>query len=533
MSGRPSIVPVGSGRESGGSQFGGPSTRDGSQAGSGPRDSGQRDAGHRDTWHRDAGQDDAVPEKQRRRKPFIRSAGVRFAIVYATIFGLSAFALAFSVWYSTAALLQRQVEIAIRNDAAVLSDDFTAGGLPSLVGAINSRLAENFEMDAIYLLAGPPGERITGNLQAWPNGIDQSAAWYELPVRRHGARSVALLRAYDLPGGFRLLVGRDLTSRTQLRYLLRDGLLWAMAIMLALGLLGALVIRSMFRSMIQDISNTTRAISRGDLARRVNISGNGDEFDELADNINEMLDRIARLMDGVRQVSNSIAHDLRTPITRARARLEDAALHAHTQADLRSAIERATGDLDAIIAVFQALLRIAEIEAGSRRSAFAELDLVPLLTDIFELYHDVAEERGLSLLAHFAGPLPLWGDRELMQQAITNLLDNALKFSAPGTSISFTAKLEDAMISIAISDRGPGISPRDQQRATERFFRAESARNTPGSGLGLALVVAVAQVHNGTLRLLDNHPGLRAVIACPASSRAGFDTRAGTRARPR
>jgi signal transduction histidine kinase len=223
----------------------------------------------------------------------------------------------------------------------------------------------------------------------------------------------------------------------------------------------------------------------------------------------------------VRQVSNSIAHDLRTPITRARARLEDAALHAHSPEDLRSAIERATGDLDAIIAVFQALLRIAEIEAGSRRSAFAAMNLVPLLTEMDELYHAVAEERGLRLETHIAGPLPFWGDRELMQQAITNLLDNALKFSAPGTTISFTAKVEEMMISIAVGDRGPGICPADLERATERFFRAESARSTAGSGLGLALVAAVAQVHNGSLRLLDNHPGLRAVITCPLSQRSG------------
>jgi signal transduction histidine kinase len=446
----------------------------------------------------------------RRRKPFIRSAGVRFAVVYATIFGLSAFALAFSLWYATAGLLQRQVEIAIRNDATALADHFSIGGLPSLVDAINDRLAENLDGDAIYLLIDPLGNRITGNLDQWPNGLDQVDAWYELPVMRKGVHSVALLRAYGLDDGDQLLVGRDVRSRTELRELLRDGLIWAMAIMVALGLLGAIVIRSMFRRMIQDISTTTRAISRGDLSRRVNISGNGDEFDELADNINDMLDRITRLMDGVREVSNSIAHDLRTPITRARARLEDAALRAGSEDELRSAIERATIDLDAIIAVFQALLRIAEI------SAFAELDLVPLLTDIDELYHDVAEERGLRLETLIAGPLPLWGDRELVQQAITNLLDNALKFSAPGTTISFTARVVETMIVITVADRGPGIADADRDRATDRFFRAESARNTAGSGLGLALVAAVAQVHHGHLRLLDNHPGLRAIITCPA-----------------
>jgi small-conductance mechanosensitive channel len=178
----------------------------------------------------------------RRRKPFIRSAGVRFAVVYATIFGLSAFALAFSLWYATAGLLERQVQVAIRNDATALADHFSVGGLPSLVDAINGRLAENLDGDAIYLLIDPLGNRITGNLDQWPNGLDQVDAWYELPVMRKGVHSVALLRAYALDDGDQLLVGRDVRSRTELRELLRDGLIWAMAIMVALGLLGAIVI---------------------------------------------------------------------------------------------------------------------------------------------------------------------------------------------------------------------------------------------------------------------------------------------------
>jgi signal transduction histidine kinase len=310
---------------------------------------------------------------RRRAKPLIRSAGIRLALVYATVFGLSAFALAFSLWYSTVGLLERQVEVAVRNDAAALLDHFTVGGVPS-------------DGDAIYLLMDPLQNRIVGNLDHWPTGLDSTDAWYELPVTRQGTASVALLRAYDLQGGYQLLVGRDVRAKAQLRHLLQAGLLWAMGIMAVLGIIGAFVIRSLFRRMIRDISATTRAISRGDLTRRVPKTGDGDEFDELATIINDMLDRITRLMDGVREVSNSIAHDLRTPITRARTRLEDAAMNARTQEDLRSAIERATDDLDGIVAVFQALLRIAEIEAGARRSAFAIIDVASLLFDIDELY---------------------------------------------------------------------------------------------------------------------------------------------------
>jgi hypothetical protein len=437
-------------------------------------------------------------------------------MVYAAVFGLSAFALAFSLWYSTIGLLQREVEGAIRNDATALTEHFNLGGEASLIVAIDGRLTSNVDGDELYLLVDSQNNILAGNLQSWPAGLDSTDTWYQLPVNRQGTGSLALLRAFGLSNGDKLLVGRDVRSRLELRRVLQDGLLWALGIMFGLGLIGALVIRSLFRRMIRDISATTRAIARGDLSQRVPKTGDGDEFDELAQIINDMLDRITRLMDGVREVSNSIAHDLRTPITRARSRLEDAALHARTNDDLKSAIERATDDLDGIVAVFQALLRIAEIEAGARRSAFARTDLTPLLNDIDELYHAVAEERGLILRANISNRLIVQGDRELIQQAVANLLDNALKFSNGSLVINFTAQITGNMVEICVADHGPGISEADRERATERFFRAESARSTTGSGLGLALVSAVAQLHNGQLKLEDNNPGLRAIILLPA-----------------
>ncbi len=452
---------------------------------------------------------------KRRNQPFLRSAGIRFALIFALVFGASAVTLAYSLWSATVGLLQRQVEVAIINDATALNEHESVGGLTALIAALHDRLAENVDGENIYLLIDPLGNRIIGNLDHWPAGLDQTNAWYQLPVTQQGMKSVALLRAFRLDAGLQLLVGRDVRARAQLSGVLRDNLLLALAIMAVLGIGAAILIRSIFRRMIRDISATTRAIARGDLSRRVARSGAGDEFDELAEMINDMLERIARLMDGVRHVSNAIAHDLRTPITRARTRLEDASLHAATAEDLRGAIERATLDLDSIVGVFEALLRIAEIEAGSRRAAFAPIDLAPLLHDIDELYRAVAEEQGLRLETRIAESLPMLGDRELIQQAVANLLDNAFKFSTAGAAIFLTAELETTTISIGIADQGPGIARADRERATERFFRAESARSTSGSGLGLALVTAVAQLHNGTLRLLDNHPGLKAVICLP------------------
>ncbi len=227
-------------------------------------------------------------------------------------------------------------------------------------------------------------------------------------------------------------------------------------------------------------------------------------------------------MDGVREVSNAIAHDLRTPITRARARLEDALAHAAGDADLRAAIERAEADLDGIVAIFQAILRIAEIEAGARRSAFAAVDLAPLLADLAEFYGAVAEERGIAFASRSPARLLVAGDRDMIQQAVANLLDNALKFSPPGGEISLIGENGGDSVRIIVSDQGPGIPEAERRHVIERFYRGESARNTPGSGLGLALAVAVAQLHDGTLTLGDNAPGLRAILTLPAR-RAGSD----------
>ena len=357
-------------------------------------------------------------------------------------------------------------------------------------------------------------KRIAGNLASWPSSVTTVNQGYELPVMRAGMKSLATVQRYELPGGFHLLIGRDVQVRAQLRKMLTDALLWAAVVVILMATVGALVIRNLFRRTLANISATSIAIAGGDFAQRVKLTGRGDEFDQVAEVINDMLDRIGRLMDGVRQVSNAIAHDLRTPITRARARLEDAALHAESADDLRAAIERATIDLDGIVGVFQALLRIAEIEAGSRRSLFARLDLTPLLREVAELYGAVAEERGIVLRLETPDAVPAYGDRAMIHQAIANLVDNAVKFSPDGGTVRLVA-LVTATVLITVEDQGPGIPLADREKATDRFYRGESARSTPGSGLGLSLVLAVAHLHGGTLRLEDNRPGLRAILSLP------------------
>ena len=448
---------------------------------------------------------------------FLRSAGVRFGLIYAALFGISAVALAAFLWWSTAGFLERQTDAAINADSQGLSERYVEGGRTALVEGIEQRLSTDIGDDAIYLLADPAFHRVAGNLESWPAGVTMDVDWFVLTITRAGLKGVARVHHFDLADGFHLLIGRDVDSRNQLRSLLSDSMLWAALVAVVLGSVGAWAVRGLFRATLADVSATALAVTAGDLSRRVKVTGSGDEFDLLAETINDMLDRIARLMDGVRQVSNAIAHDLRTPITRARVRLEDAATHAVSEADLRAAVERAQADLDGIVNVFQALLRIAEIEAGARRSAFAVTDLAPLIVDLGELYEAAAEEAGLRLITTVPNRLEVLGDRDMIQQAVSNLLDNAIKFSPPGSSIALAASLEDAAVRIAVTDAGPGIPAEDRERAPTRFFRGEQARHTPGSGLGLALVQAVATLHGGAL-LLDAAPqtGLQAVLVLPA-----------------
>ena len=445
----------------------------------------------------------------------LRSAGVRLALGYAGLFGLSALILVVVLWSATLGLLNGQVDAAIQADAQGLSERWQDGGVKLLLATIEERLATKVDDDAIYLVTDPSGRRLAGNLAAWPAQVVADGSVYEFRVQRRGVESLARLHRFALPAGYALLVGRDVAPRAALRDLLTRTLGWALLLIIVLSVMGAVMVQRLFRRMLSRVSATAAAISAGNLTPRVRLSGRGDEFDLLAETINDMLDRIGRLMDGVRHVSNAIAHDLRTPITRARARLEDAAAHAATADDLRAEIGRAIHDLDGITAVFQALLRISEIEAGARRSAFTELDLVPLLQDLAELYGAVAEERGLTLTLRAVAPLPMRGDRELIQQAIANLLDNALKFSPVGGAVRLEAVRSATTVAVSVTDEGCGIPAEDVGRATERFFRGETARHTPGFGLGLTLVRAVAQLHAGSIMLEAAEPGLRAVIALP------------------
>ncbi len=410
------------------------------------------------------------------------------------------------LWWATAGALDRQTIAAIRTDASALVERYRDAGALGLVEAIEERLALDAENETIYLLVNAEGLRLAGNLTAWPTAIGEEGVWFRTRILHDGATAEARVHRRDLPG-LRLLVGRDESERVQLRLLLTEGVAWSLGAVLLFAGIGAAVIRRALQNRMRPAVATAQGIAAGDFSQRVPISPQGDEFDRLGATMNAMLDRIAALMAGMRGVADAIAHDLRTPIARARGKLEGSLATAATEEELRAAVEEGIADLDNITRIFQALLRIAEAEAGARRAAFAPLDLPEVLRDAAEFYEAMAEAREQALETDMPEHLPMLGDRDLLLQAVANLLDNAIKFTPAGGVVRLTARQDERGIEIPVSDSGPGLSPEDRARAMDRFFRADASRNLPGSGLGLALVRAVAQLHAGEVLLADAMPG--------------------------
>lgn len=453
--------------------------------------------------------DRQVPDRQRRTTDprLLQSAGFRFAALFTAVFGAAAVTLIAVLWISTAAALDRQVLAAIRADAVALTERWRTGGQSGLVDAIEERLATDLTNESIYLLLDQNGEKLAGNLMNWPTQLEMGMAFARTRIMNEGIPADARVLAREL-GGLRLLIGRDESERLQLRLLLTEGVVWSLGASLLLALLGGGLVRRALERRLEPAMRTAGHIAGGDLSRRVPVAGRADEFDRLARSMNTMLDRIQVLMQGIKSVSDAIAHDLRTPIARARNKLEEAVETANGEVELRVAMEQGIADLDQISRIFQALLRIAEAEAGARRAAFAELDLAAVLRDAEEFYGAAAEARDQHLQTSFPERIVMVGDRDLLLQAVANLLDNAIKFTPDGGVIRLTAReRDDDWIEVAVADSGPGLPAADRSRAGERFFRADSSRNTPGSGLGLSLVRAVATLHGGRIELADAIPG--------------------------
>jgi len=421
------------------------------------------------------------------------------------------------LWYAWHTNIEQVRTELLRSDAQRLANLFTRSGEQALANAIDSQVVgTNDGVRKIMLLAAPDGSRIAGNLTAWPQGLPDRDGLSSGTIHVDGtARRVESTRV-TLPGGYRLLVASNLNRFDELERLFVYGLLACAVTVLVGAILGGMLIRRSLLARIQGISQTTAAIIEGKLSRRLAEPHDGEELRLLTGTVNRMLDQIEQLVTGVQNVSNSIAHDLRTPLSELRARLEELAITRPDTEETYAEIDAAINDIDRVMAIFQALLRLAEIDSGSRRNGFVTVDLGRLGEQVTEFYGPVAELKEIALGFAADADLRLVGDPVLIAQALSNLVENALKYAPQGGTIAVSARREDGhCLALSVVDNGPGIASDERPKVVERFYRVDGSRGTPGVGLGLSVVSAVARLHGGALRLEDNAPGLRATLALP------------------
>ena len=446
----------------------------------------------------------------------MRSTALSLALGYVAL-GIAALVLfAAPLWYAWQVTIQDGRNEILQADAQRLTDLYRRDGSAGLKNFIDARVHMQIAGDRILLLTDSSLQPLAGNLSGWPHNVPAAPGNYrvEVDTTDHGIQST-LIHVAQL-GNLYLLVGRDNKLFAPLERRFWYGLTAAIAVLSIAGLLVGLITRRALMSRVYSIRRTISAIIHGDLKHRLPAHSSGDELDTLAGTINGMLDQIELLVHGVRNVSNSIAHDLRTPLAELRSRLEELALIRPSPERTFGEIDAAVADVDRVIRIFDALLRLAEIDAGMRRSGFQPLDLVDMASAAVEFYAPAAELKRIQLGFHGAGPLSVMGDPILLAQALGNLIDNALKYAPENGSIEVVVRRgSDTSAEISVTDDGPGIKDAEKSKVLERFYRGDASRGTPGVGLGLSVVYAVAKLHGSTLELSDCSPGLKVVLALP------------------
>ncbi len=436
-----------------------------------------------------------------------RSTSLRLAALYTAAFALSVVILGVITILTTRHALAGQVDARIGSESAALAQEYATEGLQGVVQAVGERDRTPGALD--YGLVGPQGQMLAGRLAR----ANAPLGWSAVNIPGHGGhREPIRILSVALPGGYHLLVGDDLEHAEALDSAVLQGFAWAFVGVVILGVAGGFALSRGVGRRLAAISGTAEAIIDGDLARRVPVRGSSDDLDRLALTVNRMLDRIAALMESLRQVSNDVAHDLRTPLTRLRQKLEAA------QGDptgREAVIESALGDLDAILETFAALLRIAQIEGGARRAAFRQTDLTGVARTVVEAFAPSAEDATQTLALEADGPAMIDGDPELLAQMLVNLVENALRHAGDGAKIRVRLSDAAAGVALVVVDDGPGVLDQDRDKLFDRFYRLERSRSTPGSGLGLALVAAVVKLHGADIRLIDAAPGLEARVVFP------------------
>jgi signal transduction histidine kinase len=417
--------------------------------------------------------------------------------------------------WQTNRILTDQVLATLGSEAELLRTEALRGGDPALVRAVEARSLPGSA--GLYFLADASGTKLAGNLDRMPAEIGAAGGVFRYAPDGAGEAHLGVAIPVELGSGLHLIVGRDVEAQRRLAHEMRTLYFLALGFLSLTGLLAGLVMSRLTLKRIETINVATRSIMNGDLSRRMAIVGTGDEFDVLSMNLNAMLDRIEALMSGLREVSDNIAHDLKTPLSRLRISAESALMDPRGAEAYREGLEHTIEKADELIKTFNALLLVARLEAGVLEENAETFDAGRLVRDFAELYEPVAEERGMKLALDVSEGIPITANRQLVGQAVANLIDNAIKYSAKAKerTIAITLAADAGGIEIAVADHGPGIAPQDRERVLKRFVRLEKSRTEPGTGLGLSLVQAVARLHGGTVRLEDNAPGLRVVLRIP------------------
>ncbi len=447
----------------------------------------------------------------------LRTLAFRIVLVYIALFAISAASLVAFTYWNTKRALDSETDQTIDAEVTGLAEQYQRLGLAGLADVILSR--SNRGGQGLYLLTDRLNRPIAGNLDGWPPFESAQDDFVEFDYQRHVGGQLVSHRArgkvFPLAGDFQLLVARDVDERYKTEKLFTTTLPWSLLLMMVLGLVGGGLISRNVLTRLDSINRTSREIMAGDLTRRIPVTRAGDEFDELASNLNRMLDRTERLMRGMREVTDSIAHDLRTPLNRLRNRLEGTLAHLDSESREGKEIGAAVDETDQVIATFNALLLIAEAEAGVAREAMAPVDLPVVVEGVAELYGPLAEEKGVALEIAPCGTVTIAGNKRLISQALANLLDNAIKYTPSGGAVRVAVEDTPSGVALSVADTGPGIPAEARAHVLERFVRLEESRNSPGTGLGLSLVAAVARLHDARLALDDNRPGLKATLVFP------------------
>lgn len=460
-----------------------------------------------------------------RRIAYLRTTTFRLTLLSAALFASAAGLIVFYVYGATANTLSIQTNRALVAEIDDLTGAFRAGGPNALNREIVRRRLSGEEF--LYLFAYENGRGISGNLNSLPEDLTVDGEPSRFAYSRDASsgegmeerRARGVIRSF--PGGYRLLVGRDVSEDERVVARVAREAWTATGFIVALGLATGAFLSWRFSLRLEALNAVARDVMGGDFNRRAPRNHSGDELDSLAGNLNEMLDRIERLMTSMRYAGDSVAHDLRSPLTRLKSRLE--ATLRSSDDDLRESVQQALEDADGLLATFNAVLRLSRLEAGEQRTEHVRLDPAPLMLDLAELYEPVCEDAGLVFKSDIAPALSIRADRSLVSQAVANLLDNAVKYTPEGGSVSLTVRAPDPdRVEICVTDTGPGVPASERDRVKMRFVRLEASRSAPGSGLGLSLVQAVADLHGAVFELRDapnrppgESPGLAAAIVFP------------------